>query len=64
MLEFLAQSADEENLGAYIYEGIGAHEKIGPSAADEAQGIIARLHVLPEMHLSTKVSQVEQSSQA
>lgn len=33
----------------HLHEGLRADEKVGASAGNEAQGVIARLHVLPEV---------------
>ena len=35
----------------YINEGIGPHEEVGARTADEAEGIVAWLHVFPKVHL-------------
>lgn len=45
--------------GTDINESVGSHQKVGPCAADETQGIIAGLHVLPEVYLHTENTTVE-----
>ena len=39
----------ERNTLPHLNKGLRTHEEVGSSAGDEAQGIIARLHVFPEM---------------
>ena len=34
---------------AHLREGLGAHEEVGAGAGDEVEGVVARLHVLPEV---------------